>query len=52
MASFTGYLVGKVLLDGAVQSEMLTNLVATLCQRYSTSTDPGKKGLKFNDNIK
>ncbi|CAL8115764.1 unnamed protein product [Orchesella dallaii] len=49
MAHFTGYLLGKVQLDGAIRSEVLASLVETLIQRYQP-TDPARKLVKFNEN--
>lgn len=51
MAYYTGYLLGKVQLDGAIRSEVLANLVETLIQKYQTS-EPSKKPSKFNEHHK
>jgi hypothetical protein len=51
MGTLTGYLLGKVQLDGAIRSEVLANLVTTLLQKYQVP-ELGKKAQKFHDAIK
>ena len=51
MVHFTGYLLGRAQLDGAVRTEILAHLVEGLLQRYQSSDSPTKP-LKFNDNDK
>ncbi|OXA43945.1 uncharacterized protein LOC118438391 isoform X2 [Folsomia candida] len=52
----TGYLLGKVRLEGAIRSEVLANLVETLIQKYHTpsseSSPNNKKQFKFNEHHK
>jgi len=51
MTHFTGYLLGKVQLEGAIRSEVLASLVETLIPGYQAA-EPTKKDPQYNENHK
>lgn len=48
MSAFTGYLLGRVQLEGGIRSEVLASLVETLIQK----NDHSKKPFKYNEHHK